>query len=244
MIPKIIWQTHSYLFEDLPLFAKAPMLSWIEQNKDYTHNYVNHFEKESFIYDTFGEDWLKLYNQCQSKVFQADMWRILCLYEYGGIYADIDTLCLEGIDSFIDLSKDFVCEAGFPKTHGWINSSIIASKPKGKFITDLKNLIYERCKAKNGGPITIEECGPLAYSLLMDRYIDSGRDMSDISLCDHNFAKDNKEPVLQIFASVTWNDVKEGFDFSYLNEIYSNFAKDSKTDIKIYTKKSHGGWNA
>jgi hypothetical protein len=68
--------------------------------------------------------------------------------------------------------------------------------------------------------------------------------MSDISLCDHNFVKDNKEPVLQIFGSVTWNDVKEGFNFSYLNDIYSNFAKNSKTDIKIYTKKSHGGWSA
>jgi mannosyltransferase OCH1-like enzyme len=244
MIPKIIWQTHSYLIEDLPLFAKGPMLSWIENNKDYTHNYINHFERESFINNHFGEEWARLYGQCKYQVFQSDMWRILCLYEYGGIYADMDTMCLTNIDSFIDLSKDFVCEAGFPKTYGWINSSIFATKPKGKFITDLKNLIYERCKNKNGESITIEDCGPMAFSLVMDQYINSGRDMSDIALCDYNFAVKNEESVLQILASVTWNDVKSGFDFSYLNEIYNNFAKDSKTDIKIYTKTSHGGWNA
>jgi len=242
MIPKIIWQTHSFLLEDLPFFAKGPMLSWIEQNKDYTHNYVNHFERESFIYNTFGEDWLNLYKQCQSQVFQADMWRVLCLYEYGGIYADIDTICLVNIESFLDLSKDFICEAGFPKTYGWINTSIFASKAKGRFITDLKNLIYERCKAKNGEPITVEDCGPLAFSEVMDGYINGPLDISDIQLCDYNFPVEHKESVLQILGSATWNDIKDGFNFSYLNEIYNCFIKDSKTDIKIYTKASHGGW--
>jgi mannosyltransferase OCH1-like enzyme len=243
MIPKIIWQTHSFLLEDLPLFAKGPMLSWIEQNKDYTHNYVNHFERESFIYNIFGEDWLNFYKQCQSQVFQADMWRVLCLYEHGGIYADMDTICLSGIDSFLDLNKDFICEAGFPKTHGWINTSIFASEPKGKFITKLKDLLYKRCKEKDGEPITVEDCGPLAFSEAMDKYMDDGCDMSDISLCEFNYPVNNKESVLQIFGSTTWNDVKWGFDFSYLNEIYSSIIKDSKTDIKIYTKTGHGGWN-
>jgi hypothetical protein len=103
--------------------------------------------------------------------------------------------------------------------------------------------LYKRCKEKDGEPITVEDCGPLAFSEAMDKYMDDGCDMSDISLCEFNYPVNNKESVLQIFGSTTWNDVKWGFDFSYLNEIYSSIIKDSKTDIKIYTKTGHGGWN-
>jgi mannosyltransferase OCH1-like enzyme len=242
VIPKIIWQTHSYLLEDLPIFLKGPMLSWQENNEDYKYNYINHIERQSFIQETFGEEWSSLYSQCESQVFQADMWRILCLYEYGGIYADMDTICLKSINSFMDLNKDFICEAGFQRTHGWINTSIIASKPKGKFITDLKNLVFNRCKSKNNNPITVKECGPLAYSELMDNYIESKKDISNIQLSDPNYVINGEESVLQINGSTTWNDIKWGFDFSYLNDIYKCVLKDSKIDIKIYAKGGHGGW--
>jgi mannosyltransferase OCH1-like enzyme len=242
MIPKIIWQTHSYKFKDLPLFLKGPMLSWQENNKDYKYNYVNHIERKIFINNNFGKEWLSFYEQCESQVFQADMWRVLCIYEYGGIYADMDTICLRSINDFMDLNKDFICEAGFPKAHGWINTSIFASQPKGKFITDLKNLIYDRCKAKNGNQITVEDCGPLAYSQLMDNYIENRRDISDIQLSDSNYEINKEESVLQINGSTTWNDIKWGFDFSYLNDIYKSLIKDSKIDIKLYAKGGHGGW--
>lgn len=242
MIPKTIWQTHSYFLEELPLFLKGPMLSWQENNKDYKHNYVNHIQRRSFIEDCFGPKWLSLYDQCESQVFQADMWRVLCIYEFGGVYADMDTLCLKDINSFIDLNKDFVCEAGFERKHGWINTSIFASKPKGKFITDLKNLIFDRCNSKSGKSMTVEDCGPLAFSELMDKYIDNKKDISSIDLCKPNFLINDEESVLQIGGSTSWNDIKWGFNFSYLNEIYNCLIKNSKIDIKLYGKGGHGGW--
>jgi mannosyltransferase OCH1-like enzyme len=243
MIPKTIWQTHSYLLEELPLFLRGPMLSWMEKNSTFKHNYVDHFSRRSFIDDTFGNEWLSFYDRCESQVFQADMWRVLCLYEHGGVYADMDTICLSPIDSFMDLDKDFICEAGFPKDHGWINTSIFASAPKGKFISKLKDVIYMRCASGNGESISIKDCGPLAFSEAMDSYIENNKDVSDIVFANFNYPSNNEESVLQIYGSTTWNDVKWGFDFSYLNEIYKPITGDSKLDIKFYTKKGHGGWN-
>ena len=242
MIPKIIWQTHSYLKEELPLFLQGPMLSWQENNPDYVHNFVNHLERKNFIEDNFGKEWADLYSRCGSQVFEADMWRILCLYEYGGIYADMDTVCLKPIEYFINLDKDFVCEAGFGEEHGWINTSIFATKPKGKFITDLKNFVFNKFKQKNDAAMTVDDCGPLAYSAVMDEYISSGVDISNIALCHPNYRVGDEESVMQINGSTTWNDIKWGFDFSYLNDIYSSLMKDSKIDLKIYTKTGHGGW--
>jgi hypothetical protein len=143
----------------------------------------------------------------------------------------------------MDLDKDFICEAGFPKDHGWINTSIFASAPKGKFISKLKDVIYMRCASGNGESISIKDCGPLAFSAAMDAYIENNEDVSDIVFANFNYPANNEESVLQIYGSTTWNDVKWGFDFSYLNEIYKPITGDSKLDIKFYTKKGHGGWN-
>ena len=134
------------------------------------------------------------------------------------------------------------CEAGFERKHGWINTSIFASKPKGKFITDLKNLIFDRCNSKSGKSMTVEDCGPLAFSELMDKYIDNKKDISSIDLCKPNFLINDEESVLQIGGSTSWNDIKWGFNFSYLNEIYNCLIKNSKIDIKLYGKGGHGGW--
>ena len=243
MIPRTIWQTHSYAFEELPLFLRGPMLSWVENNPAFKHNYIDHLSRRSFIGNIFGDEWLSFYDRCKSQVFQADMWRVLCIYEHGGIYADMDTICLSPIDLFMDLDKDFICEAGFPKDHGWINTSIFASAPKGKFISRLKDVIYTNCKKNDKENITVKDCGPLAFSEAMDLHIANNLSTSDITFANFNYPIDNVESVLQIYGSTTWNDIKWGFDFSYLNEIYKSLTNDSKLDIKFYTKKGHGGWS-
>jgi hypothetical protein len=76
----------------------------------------------------------------------------------------------------------------------------------------------------------------------MDNYIENRRDISDIQLSDSNYEINKEESVLQINGSTTWNDIKWGFDFSYLNDIYKSLIKDSKIDIKLYAKGGHGGW--
>lgn len=91
MIEKIIWQTHNYEYKDIPEHAKKCMLSWKMANPDWEHRYVDHNEREDFIKEKYPE----LYNFYKIKIpiFQSDIWRIAVVYEFGGVYVDMDSWC-------------------------------------------------------------------------------------------------------------------------------------------------------
>ena len=96
MIPKIIWQTHNYLYEDMPDHIKKCMKTWINLNPGWTHNYVNHIDREAFV-KSRSEKLYKLY-LISHPVSQSDIWRLLVLYEFGGVYADMDSICVKPLD--------------------------------------------------------------------------------------------------------------------------------------------------
>lgn len=217
--------------------------TWISQNKDFEYRFFDEKQRRFFIEQNFGDDWLKIYLNCNSLVFRADIWKMLVAYEYGGIIADIDTICFQPIDNFIDREKDFVCESGFGKEYGWINNSIFGSSPKGFFISHWTKFAFEKLKKAYPNQPTIGEAGPLGLSTCMDHFIENNKEYN-IQFCSFNFpsAKDNKDSVMQINASTLWNDANPGFDFSYLNDIYADLLFENSFQIKIIKHNGHGGY--
>lgn len=96
MIPKIIWQTHNYLYDDMPIHVKKCMKTWINVNPGWEHRYVNHIEREAFV-KSKSEKLYNLYTR-SAPIAQSDIWRLLALYEFGGVYADMDSLCIKPLD--------------------------------------------------------------------------------------------------------------------------------------------------
>jgi hypothetical protein len=97
MIPKIIWQTHEFDFKDLHQQFKDSFESWKKHNPDYEVIYVSAAERYEMVADA-GLRYLNAYKKIKSGMYQADYWRILVLSKFGGIYADIDTMCKKEID--------------------------------------------------------------------------------------------------------------------------------------------------
>jgi len=102
MIPKIIWQTHEYEIKDLPDEFKTKMNSWKEMNPTWDYRYTNATERLEHIKNFGGEELLSFYKDC-SRVTQSDIWRYIILYEFGGVYSDIDTQCIMPLDQMMDL---------------------------------------------------------------------------------------------------------------------------------------------
>ena len=91
MIPKIIWQTHEWEYEDLPHNFKRVSLTWQNLNPDWEYKYhsaidraieIKKFDKELYEYYMFAD-----------KVAQSDIWRYVVTYQHGGVYADMDSFC-------------------------------------------------------------------------------------------------------------------------------------------------------
>lgn len=123
MIPKIIWQTHKWKYEDLPQKFKKQCISWQKMNPGWEYRYVSDSMAIEMLKEysvEWGEDLLEIYNRISSdgvlydgnggaSAHQADLWRYLTIYSHGGIYVDVDTECIEPLDN-MDLRYHFVHE--------------------------------------------------------------------------------------------------------------------------------------
>ena len=78
-------------------------------NPKYDHRYMNDTEAGDFIFNNFGYEYYNIFMSFPLGVMRADFWRYLILYKFGGVYADVDTICLEEISKWVDDSKyDFI----------------------------------------------------------------------------------------------------------------------------------------
>ena len=105
-IPKIIWQTHNYEYENLPLHYKKATKTWINLNPGWDYRYISHIEREIFIKENY-EDFFDIYKR-SNPVTQADIWRYLVTYKNGGVYSDMDSICVMPIDYAIKDASSFI----------------------------------------------------------------------------------------------------------------------------------------
>jgi mannosyltransferase OCH1-like enzyme len=104
-VPKIIWQTHNYEFEKLPDHLKMVIKTWTNLNPGWEHKYMDHNQRDEVI-----KKYPKLYEFYigNSPVRQADIWRYVITYENGGVYSDMDSVCIKPLDYLLDNTQD--CE--------------------------------------------------------------------------------------------------------------------------------------
>ena len=107
VIPKFIFQTHKSLnyVRNKPKIMNA-LNTWRKHiNSGYKYKFFTDEQCQSFmetvmIKEDFGRDLLRAYNKVPLAVMKADLWRYCIIYEYGGIYADADALCMGDINIF------------------------------------------------------------------------------------------------------------------------------------------------
>lgn len=156
MIPKIIWQTYKTDYKNLPQKAKECSDSWKNLNPEYEYRYLNDNEIYEFTEKYYGKEMLELMQSFKVPVMKADLWRILVIYEFGGVYADIDTRIFIPLDSLIIndgihregieiniMNNDFIIaiENGLHYAQ-WV----YMAKAKSPIIKSILDIILERCK--------------------------------------------------------------------------------------------------
>jgi len=111
IIPKTIYQT--WETKKLSPYITSLVNKWKENNHEY--NYVIHDAKEraQFIKDNFDDNVYEAYKKIIPGAYQADFWRYCVLYINGGIYADIDTICMGKLDNFINDKISFMTIVDF-----------------------------------------------------------------------------------------------------------------------------------
>ncbi len=101
-IPKILWQTHQWDYLELPQNFLATSMTWRNLNPGWDYRYASATKRAATVKE-FDETLYKFY--ClMSPTTQADIWRYISVYTYGGCYADMDSICTMPLDYQISAS--------------------------------------------------------------------------------------------------------------------------------------------
>lgn len=106
MIPKKIFQTHEYEYNDLPEWFKQTSMSWRNLNPGWEHIYHNEKERAAYVKSESPELY-KIYKEVK-KQHQADIWRYTIVKNEGGVYADMDSFCTTPMDYILDELPDHI----------------------------------------------------------------------------------------------------------------------------------------
>jgi hypothetical protein len=208
MIPKIIFQTYSCEYEDLPSYIKNCTETWKEKNPEFEYVYMSEKECHGFILSNYGERHAAIYSGLKHKAMKGDWWRYLIVNKLGGIYMDIDTVCRKPLVDEIDFSKDFVTTLDLEPNALFTQWGFGSSKDS----PILNNLIDYILNNYDGYPLNrkvlkTDLTGPVAFQKSIHDVL--GQPVSDLiklskgrTESDVDFAQDNRitiEEQIKIF---------------------------------------------
>ena len=101
MIPKIIWQTHNYKHDYLPIHISKIANTWKNLNPGWEYRYFDYEQRQQFVKDECPEIF-ESYKKIWQPMYEADIWRYLIVHKYGGVYADMDSLCVKPLDYMLE----------------------------------------------------------------------------------------------------------------------------------------------
>lgn len=105
MIPNIIWQTHEQPRDQLPYPFNFNWQTWKDKNPDFSYMYTDAAQRLIDIQQYAPQ--LEQFYRNAHPVAQADVWRYVVTYQFGGFYADMDSICIKPLDLSI-LNNQFI----------------------------------------------------------------------------------------------------------------------------------------
>jgi inositol phosphorylceramide mannosyltransferase catalytic subunit len=126
-IPKIIWQTYKS-HDGIPKEAHMWMKSWQIQNPSWKQEFCNDQDIRQHISIHFGPRYLEVFDSFPLGVMRADFWRYCILYQFGGVYTDMDTICKQPIETWLPPHKGLV--VSLESNHRCMCQWTIAASPR------------------------------------------------------------------------------------------------------------------
>lgn len=94
-IPLQIWQT--YKTKALPPSGIEAHNTWIHLNPEFSCFLCDDVDIENYIQQNWPSDFLKFFHALPIGAMKADWWRYLILASEGGVYSDIDSICIRPV---------------------------------------------------------------------------------------------------------------------------------------------------
>jgi mannosyltransferase OCH1-like enzyme len=137
-IPAYIWQTNFTGRVTLPVFLNYLFNRLMAPG--FAYRFMVTEDREAFIKANFDHTIYETYKKIQIGAAQADFWRLLVLYKYGGVYMDIDAHLVWPLHKILANANS---ELYLKIKTGEISNYFIASAPANRNLLDLINRICQ-----------------------------------------------------------------------------------------------------
>jgi mannosyltransferase OCH1-like enzyme len=182
VIPKLFLRTTPYLLNKLPSKLMDIYLKLLNENPDYIMCYFDNDDCINFIKDYFNYDnkYLNAYNTLIPTAYKCDLWRLLVLYTYGGIYNDAGHSYLVLLNSLLNDTDEFILVQEHTINIG-IQNSFIITKPNNPIIIYIADYIIDyRIIPHNKGVCPLDVTGPIITGSALKSYYNDHVDTSKL----------------------------------------------------------------
>lgn len=230
MIPKIIHQ----IWIGPKKMPSKYMDTWKEKNPEWTYmrwtdelikeHYPNGFRNQKHIDEI--EEWAG----------KADIMRYEILYDFGGFYADADSICVESLDDFL-LEND--CFAGFENEkirEGLIANGYIGSTKENGLMEILIDKLSktESVSQKTTGKMAWENVGPLFFTqTIIDENYPISVYPSYLFIPEH-YSGVKYEGTGKVYARQLWGSTQELRNPNFYNQLSEEVSAKISIVIPIY----------
>lgn len=125
-INRIIHQT--WKVKDYPkdIYNPSWQASWIDNHPEWDYMFWTDDDNEKLVKDYYPQFYDR-YMAIDRGVVKSDIARVLYLHRHGGIYADMDFICLRPFDGLLDVVGEFIVvgqhdQAAQPLPNAWMYS--------------------------------------------------------------------------------------------------------------------------
>ncbi|OQS07155.1 hypothetical protein THRCLA_00843 [Thraustotheca clavata] len=105
-VAKIIHQSWVSI-DTLPAKVKRPIDSWKAENPHYHYRFWSDADIPAFVQNHFPE-YFVLFKRFPVDIMRSDFFRYLVVLKYGGVWSDIDTMCLKPVDTWAPITSHTV----------------------------------------------------------------------------------------------------------------------------------------
>lgn len=104
--PRKIWQTSKTNVASLEEGDRSRIQTWLKLNQKHRYELITRYSAESYIKEKFNHrpDIQEIFQDLQDPILRADFIRYLVLLGDGGVYSDIDTMCLVPVEDWVPQS--------------------------------------------------------------------------------------------------------------------------------------------
>jgi len=155
--------------------------TWKTLNPNYEYILIDAEEREKFISEHFEIDVINVYKQIIPGAYKSDLFRYCYLWVRGGVYVDIDTLCLGNLDDFLLPDVDFIVPIDLNSSVNEGNHNLacgfIASIPEHPVIMRCIQKIIHNVQTMTVPISKLDFTGPGILGRAVNEYLD--RDETD-----------------------------------------------------------------